>query len=69
MCSVDLEQRGIAVPLESNVHIHKKGDETDCSKYHGILLLSASYKILSNILLSRLIMQMKLLGITNVDLT
>jgi hypothetical protein len=33
---------------------HKKGDKTDCSYYHGISLLSTSYKFLSNILLSRL---------------
>jgi hypothetical protein len=31
-----------------------KDDETDCSFYHGISLLSTSYKILFNILLSRL---------------
>jgi sorting nexin-29 len=39
----------IAVP------IHKKGDKIECSNYRGISLLPTSYKILSNILLSRLI--------------
>jgi hypothetical protein len=40
---------------ESIVPIHKKGEKTDCSNYRGISLWSNSYKILSNILLSRLI--------------
>jgi hypothetical protein len=34
--------------------IYKKGDKTECSNCCGISLLSTSYKILSNILLSRL---------------
>jgi hypothetical protein len=40
---------------ESNiVPVHRKGDETDCNNYRGISLPSTSYKMLSNILLSRL---------------
>jgi hypothetical protein len=37
------------------VPIHKKDDKTECNNYRGISLLPTSYKILSNILLFRLI--------------
>jgi sorting nexin-29 len=36
------------------VPVYKKGDKMDCSNYSGISLLSTKYKIVSNILLSRL---------------
>jgi sorting nexin-29 len=36
------------------IHIHKKGDKTECSNYWGISLLPTSYKTLCNIF-SRLI--------------
>jgi hypothetical protein len=36
------------------VPIHKMGDKTDFNNYSGISMLSNSYKIVSNILLSRL---------------
>ena len=37
------------------VLIHKVGDKTDFNNYRGISILPTTYKILSNILLSRLI--------------
>ena len=36
------------------VPIYKRGDKTEWSDYRGISLLSTTYKILSNILMSRL---------------
>jgi hypothetical protein len=35
--------------------VYKKGDKANCNNYIGISLLPTTYKILSNILLSRLI--------------
>jgi hypothetical protein len=35
------------------VPVHKKDDNTDCSNYCGISLLSTSYNILTNTLISR----------------
>jgi len=39
---------------ESVIVLYKKGDKIYCSNYRGILLLPTTYRILSNILLSRL---------------
>jgi len=36
------------------IPVYKTGDKPDCSNYGGISLLPATYKILSNTLLSRL---------------
>jgi hypothetical protein len=36
------------------VPVHNTGDKNGCGNYHGISLLSTSYKILCSILLSRL---------------
>jgi len=50
------------------VPIHKKGDKIDCSNFRGTSLLSTTYKILSNILLSRLTPNAEeLLQITSVE--
>jgi len=50
------------------VPIHKKGDKRDCNNYIGVSLLPTTYKILSNILLSRLILYTKeIVRIINVD--
>jgi hypothetical protein len=55
-------KESIAIP------IHKKDDKTDCGNYRGTSLLSTSYKILSSILLSRLILYAdEIIGLTNVD--
>jgi hypothetical protein len=35
------------------VPVHMKGDKTDCNNYLGTSLLSTSYKIMTNIFLSR----------------
>jgi hypothetical protein len=37
------------------VPVYKKGDKNDCNKYKGASLLPTTYKILSSILVSRLI--------------
>jgi len=48
--------------------IYKKGDKTGCSNYRGISLLPTTYKIISNIMLSRLIpYSEEIIGIINVD--
>jgi hypothetical protein len=47
--------------------IYKKGDKTNCINYRGISLLSTAYKILSNILLSKLTaLRDEILGIVSV---
>jgi hypothetical protein len=41
--------------VNCSTYSQKTGEKTDCGNCRGVLLLSISYKILSNILLSRLI--------------
>ena len=36
------------------VPVYEKGDKTDCSNYRGISLVSTTYKIIFNVLMSRL---------------
>ena len=43
----------------NRVPTHRKEDKTDCNNYRGISTLPTTYKILSNILLSRLIRNSK----------
>ena len=50
----DKEELPVEWKESITVRIYKKGDKTDRSNSRGISLLSATYKILSNILLSRL---------------
>jgi hypothetical protein len=52
---VDLRQRKIDSQVEGIIcrTYSQRGDKTDCSNYRGMLLLSPSYNILSNIFLSR----------------
>ena len=42
------------INLSIIVSIYKEGDKIDCNNYRGISLLPTRYKILSNILLSKL---------------
>ena len=60
------------LPEETNeliiVPTYKKGDKTDCSNYRGISLLPSVFRVLTNILLSRLTPYAEeILGIINVN--
>ena len=46
---------------------YKKGNKTDCSNYKDMLVLSITYKILSNIMLRKLHMQRIFLAIISMD--
>ena len=48
-----MEQWGTVRRVEGVDH-YEKGDKTDSNNYRGTSLLSTTYKLLSNILLSRL---------------
>jgi hypothetical protein len=59
------------LPEESKESIivptYKKGNKTNCSNYKDMLVWSITYKILSNIMLRKLHMQRKFLGIISMD--
>ena len=65
---VRYDNKCIFVFMSIIVPIYKKSDKTDCSNYRGISPLSSTYKILSNILLSRLTQYAEdIIGVINVD--
>jgi hypothetical protein len=47
-CCIPEEKEELPVQWKESIIIpvHIKGDKTDCNNYHGISLLSISYKIL-----------------------
>ena len=58
--------------MSIKVPTYKKGDKMNCNNYSGISHLPTTYKTLSNILLSRLILYVKeIIGIINlaIDVT
>jgi hypothetical protein len=48
--------------VSSIITKYKKGDENDCSNYHGMSLLSISYKIIFNTGIIRTVEECRLLG-------